>query len=668
MKSQFVRIPTLTGNNNQGTNHPAGNANGWGVNSDDSYFQQPQPGQMIQSAGPVSNATLNWQAGGPSLQPPQPMQQPPQVAWQPGTTGFSAPSTYEQGGQAGYPVTNPGFGGPGFNSQTGMPSVAPMSPAAPFSPHDPGIGPFPTRNPGPQMASFPAMMAPQVQAPPSQPLPPMPTPLSQSLPPMQAPPSQPLPPMGNPFGMPGMGTMPSTGTLPPPMGYPPRPGAGGPPIFGPPQPPENGGRGGKRRKKRRVPIWARVVIGFLLFMLLLGGAGFAYYQMNFARPIGDITNQQAGRLKGDEDPNAGRTGDILSGPRINILLLGSDTDEKFTNADGSHTYLAQTDIIITIDPATKQVGMLSIPRDFWINIPGYGLGKLDEAFAHGMDNGGLLQGVALSRLTIFQDFGIPINYYAWVGLNGFVKVIDTVGGVDVDVLHPITDDTYPDDVGNNTGDLYAYKRLYIAPGPQHLSGIEALEYVRSRHADLVGDFGRSARQQQVLSALKTKLNNPDIIGKLSDIAKDLDGYVKTDMQLPDVLKLMNFARGLDPNKIQRVILGPPYSTSGTVTAGGTQKDVVFPHCDQIVPVIAQMFGLGNKAQCNIAASNSNTNLAVAGPPAPDTAATSSNAGISAFASSSALSLLGGGDNMFGFHSLLDLMFGVVFGTPEAMQV
>ena len=180
------------------------------------------------------------------------------------------------------------------------------------------------------------------------------------------------------------------------------------------------------------------------------------------------------RLKGDEDPNANRNGgDILSGPRINILLLGSDTDQKFTNADGSHNYLAQSDIVVTIDPATKSVGMLSIPRDFWINVPGSGMHKLDEAYSLGGPAIGTEAyspgGVALSRLTIFQDFGIPINYYAWVGLDGFVKVIDTVGGVDVDVLHPITDDNYPDDVGNKTGDLYAYKRLYISPGPQHLS-------------------------------------------------------------------------------------------------------------------------------------------------------------------------------------------------------
>ena len=435
---------------------------------------------------------------------------------------------------------------------------------------------------------------------------------------------------------------------PMPPGY---PGVGGPPPFG--QPP------GKERKKRRFPIWARVAVSlFLLLLVVVGGLG-GYYYFNLATPVSHIVGQQVTRLKGDEDPNASRNGaDILSGSRVNILLLGSDTDQKFPNGQ----YLAQSDIVITIDPATRKVGMLSIPRDFYINVPGGGMRKLDEAYGLG--------GVALSRLTIFQDFGIPINYYAWVGLDGFIKVIDTVGGVDVDALHPITDDNYPDDVGNKTGDINAYKRLYISPGPQHLSGPEALEYVRSRHADLVGDFGRSARQQQVLSALKTKLNNPAIIGKLPEISHDLDGYVKTDMVLTDVLKLLNFARSLDPNSIQRLILGPPYSASGVTPTG---ESVVYPDCTKITPLLAQMFGLGNNARCDIQANSNNNTSSLASasqpsatPEAMPAASTWQAAGQ--VADISAMSIGGRSDNLLGFHSLLDLMFMVVFESPDAMQV
>ena len=420
--------------------------------------------------------------------------------------------------------------------------------------------------------------------------------------------------------------------------------------------------GEKRKKRRRVPIWARVVISMLVTLIVLvGGGGFIYYQVNFSAPVNTIVGQQVARAKNEGDPNSQLTNGILTGPRVNILLLGSDTDQKFNG-----TYIAQTDIVVTIDPASQTVGMLSIPRDFFINVPGSGMHKLDEAYGLG--------GVALSRQTIEQDFGIPINYYAWVGLDGFIKVINEVGGVDVDVLHPVVDDNYPDDVGKMANDPYAVKRLYLSPGPQHLDGPTALEYVRSRHADLVGDFGRSARQQQVLSALKTKLANPDIFNKLPAIANDLKGFLKTDMQLPDVLKLMNFARSLDVNKINKLTLGPPYSSGGKAPAGGNDagEDVVLPNCDQIIPALQKMLQLGDKAACNITADNG-TKMTL--PLAYTTGKISTQAyapmsntdnlsGLLGLLNDSASGSTGNPADLFGVQGLLDLMLMGIFESPD----
>ena len=427
---------------------------------------------------------------------------------------------------------------------------------------------------------------------------------------------------------------------------------------GPPRDP----RGGKRKKKRRVPIWARVVIGFLVTLIVIGAGGFTYYQINFAAPVNTIVGQQVARAKNEGDPNSNLTGGILTGPRVNILLLGSDTDQKFQG-----TYIAQTDIVVTIDPSSKTVGMLSIPRDFFIPVPGYGMHKLDEAYGLG--------GVALSRQTIEQDFGIPINYYAWVGLDGFIKVINEVGGVDVDVQHPIVDDNYPDDVGKMANDPYAVKRLYLSPGPQHLDGPTALEYVRSRHADLVGDFGRSVRQQQVLGALKTKLANPDIFNKLSSIANDLQGFLKTDMQLPDILKLMNFARSLDLNKIDKLTLGPPYSSGGKAPAGGNDAgaDVVIPNCAQIIPAIQKMLQLGSNAACNVTdnSGGGNTTLPLAYTTGKIStqayAPTSSAANVSGLLSllgDNASGSTGNPTDLFGIQGLLDLMLMGIFESPN----
>jgi len=426
-----------------------------------------------------------------------------------------------------------------------------------------------------------------------------------------------------------------------------------------------------RKKKKRASMGIRIVLGVVVLLLLAGGSVGGYYYYTLSTPINTILNQQVQRLPGDEDPNQlrGSGGSVLTGGRINILLLGSDTDEKFKliNAEGTDTYLAQTDIVVSVDPATNDVTMFSIPRDFWVNVPGFGMHKLDEAYALG--------GVALSRLTIFQDFGIRINYYAWVGLDGFIKVIDTVGGVDIDVIHPITDDQYPDDVGNNTQDIYRYKRLYLAPGPQHLGGIEALEYVRSRHADLVGDFGRSARQQQVLKQLKNKLNSPGVVEKFQELANDLAGYVKTDMQLTDIFSLLRYARGIDTSKINQITLGPPYSSSGATSKG---ESVVFPHCDLIVPEIAKVFASTADARCNITAATGNTAspvLASQTSPVSQTADSSVLQTANQMVNVSAMSLNGGssspiypGSDLLGIHSLLDLLFLIVFESPAALQV
>ena len=472
---------------------------------------------------------------------------------------------------------------------------------------------------------------------------------------------------GAPLSMPGMGMVaapPAPGTFNP-NGFPAGPGAFGDGPQGPggrkgerTASPGKGPGGKKRKKKRRVPIWARVVIGILLFLLVLGSGGFLYYQKYFAGAVSHIVGQQVQRAPGEEDPNANLSNGILSGPRINILLLGSDTDEKFQGQ-----YIAQTDIVVTIDPASHTVGMLSIPRDFYIPVPGYGLHKLDEAYGLG--------GVDLSRRTIEQDFGIPINYYAWVGLDGFIKVIDEVGGVDVDVLHPIVDDNYPDDVGANKNNPYALKRLYLSPGPQHLDGQTALEYVRSRHADLVGDFGRSARQQQVLAALKARLSNPDVFGHLSAISNDLQGYLKTDMQLGDVLKLMYFARSLDLNKINKLILGPPYSSAGVAPAGTPDAgaDVVFPNCTKIQPAVSQMLQLGDKAVCNVVGdSGGGSQLPAAytnGQPSPLAASINNSVnGPSNLANDLPGGLNGDPGSLFGIQSLLDLMLMGVFESPD----
>ena len=134
-----------------------------------------------------------------------------------------------------------------------------------------------------------------------------------------------------------------------------------------------------------------------------------------------------------------------------------------------------------------------------------------------------------------------------------MKVVDRLGGVDVDVLHPVLDDNYPNDF---SGSGYGTERVYLAAGPQHLDGRHTLQYVRSRHGDLLSDFGRSVRQQQVLLAMQQRTAGMDLVTALPSFARDLNGHVKTDLDLVRLTQLMLFMRGLHAGDVHQAFITP----------------------------------------------------------------------------------------------------------------
>ena len=231
--------------------------------------------------------------------------------------------------------------------------------------------------------------------------------------------------------------------------------------------------------------------------------------------------------------------------RITMLLLG--VDRRATEASRSDTM-----ILINIDPVAKTASMMSIPRDLKVIVPGYGVQKINAAYAFGdADNvpGG---GPGLSIRTIEANFGIRIDYYAQVDFNGFMKLIDTVGGVTLDVPYPIKDDTYP-------GPGNQYMRIFFKAGWQHMNGVQALEYARTRHDD--GDDRRSARQQQVLLALRQQAVSFSLITKAPDLIAELGDAVRTDMPLTKALQLARLASELNTSSITQVTLNDALTVS-----------------------------------------------------------------------------------------------------------
>lgn len=253
-----------------------------------------------------------------------------------------------------------------------------------------------------------------------------------------------------------------------------------------------------------------------------------------------------------------------------VLLLGSDDDSKFPR----DRVLTQSMILVRVNPGNRQVTMLSIPRDLFVPLSTGGSNKIDVAYEEG--------GAKAAVATVERNFQVHVDQYAWIGLKGLVHLIDRFGGVDLVTSNPVLDDFYPNDVqGANP---YGFTRVAVLPGPQHMNGIHALEYVRSRHDDVRGDFGRSARQQQVLVALRTRVARV-APGDLPDLAGAFAGEFKTSMNVAQLAQLLPVARGFDAGSIHQVILLPPLTTTASI--GGA--DVVVPHWDLIRPLVHQSF-------------------------------------------------------------------------------
>ena len=222
--------------------------------------------------------------------------------------------------------------------------------------------------------------------------------------------------------------------------------------------------------------------------------------------------------------------------RVNILLMGADTNAA-RQAQGD-VPLSDTIIIATIDPSTKKIGLLSIPRDLQVEIPGVGLDKINAAYSNGSLSD--ITGPGLVRATVEYNFGIKIDYYAVVDFAGFQKIVDTLGGVTLDVPASIKDDEYP-------GEQFNYTRVVIHTGLQHMNGLQALRYVRTRHDD--NDFARGARQQQLLMALRQQSLSLGLLTKAPQLISQLGDTIRTDLPPSDALKLAKLGSEINSSNI-----------------------------------------------------------------------------------------------------------------------
>ncbi|MAG35425.1 MAG: hypothetical protein CL878_04145 [Dehalococcoidia bacterium] len=253
--------------------------------------------------------------------------------------------------------------------------------------------------------------------------------------------------------------------------------------------------------------------------------------------------------------------------RVNILVLG--TDQR-----NGEQFAPRTDsiIVVSIDPLTKTAGMLSLPRDLWVTIPGAGEDRINVAYTIG--------GTALARQTVAQFLGVPIHHHVVIGFAGFQKAIDLIGGIVVDVERPLKDDRYPDN-------RHGVQRIFLQPGLQRMDGKTALWYARTRHAD--SDYHRARRQQEVVFAVKEAGLRPHLLRRAPELLTILGENIQTDLGLRQALALSLLAKDIELSKTVHRVVDETATMSKTVN-GGAQVEV--PDRAAVQALVREIFGDG----------------------------------------------------------------------------
>ena len=227
-------------------------------------------------------------------------------------------------------------------------------------------------------------------------------------------------------------------------------------------------------------------------------------------------------IKSDEDEDIEL---IKAKDKVTVIIMGVDIRKDDVGR-------SDTLMIATVDPRVDQATLLSIPRDTRVKIRGRGYDKINAAFAYG--------GVSLTQSTVENFLGINIDHYVKIDTSSFVKIIDAIGGVDIDVEKRMFYEDPWDDNGGLVIDLY--------PGKQHMDGKTAVTYVRYRDSE--GDIGRVKRQQAFMAACLDKVMSPEIVPRIPKILREIIDAVETDMSLRQLLEVAGALKAAAQNGLE----------------------------------------------------------------------------------------------------------------------
>ncbi len=252
--------------------------------------------------------------------------------------------------------------------------------------------------------------------------------------------------------------------------------------------------------------------------------------------------------------------------RVTILVMGLD----YRDWEAGDPPRSDTMVLFTLDPLTNTAGMLSIPRDMWVNIPGHDYAKINTAFFLGEAENLPGGGPGLAVETVKQFLGVPINYYAQIDFGAFVRFIDEIQGVKITVEEPMT-----------VAVLGTNKKVQLEPGEVTLPGDIALAYARNRHTD-GGDFDRAKRTQQVIIGVRNRILDfkmlPNLVVKAPVIYNEIAGGVRTNMTLDQVVKLAWLVQQIPSENIKQAVISPDMVQNGFSADG---QAILIPIPDEI---------------------------------------------------------------------------------------
>ncbi len=304
---------------------------------------------------------------------------------------------------------------------------------------------------------------------------------------------------------------------------------------------DHGRYGGEDISAQRHPI--RNILLIIIGIVVIAG-GIAVYNLIriSVNPLG------FGKLAGQSDG------------RVNILILGKG------DADHAGPNLTDTVMVLSLDTASHKVATISLPRDLRVQIPGHGYGKVNTAYADGeADEVG--SGAKLAEETVANTLGIPIHYYMLTDFTGLKDLVNSVGGVSITVKDELKDPEYPCD-----DNQYKVCGLDIKPGNYHMDGTLALQYARCRKGTCGNDFGRAARQQEVLSQIRQKVFTWQTYidpARWTALSGAVAGSVKTDLSTDHLIQVGWMWHKIPASDTQNVVISNSGLTPFLKPGGGS---------------------------------------------------------------------------------------------------